>query len=196
MKGFSSVEELPKILYHGTELDSITSLETGIILNKGRKKTDFGQGFYLTGNKDQAENWALSRTRSKLNNENKSVAVVVSFSLDLSKLIKLNHKFFNEVNNEWAEFIYANRSLNSHLINNIDNKYDLVYGPLADGRNISLLVSKLERNDISFETFLEEIEGKNFPFPIDHQLSFHTERSITAITLNDIMEVKGYANQQ
>ncbi len=41
------------ILYHGG-----TERIEKPLCDKGRKNLDFGQGFYLTVLKDQAENWA------------------------------------------------------------------------------------------------------------------------------------------
>lgn len=44
-------------LYHGTNVDFET-----IDLQKSNKNKDFGQGFYLTADKDQAEQMAANKT--------------------------------------------------------------------------------------------------------------------------------------
>ena len=45
------------ILFHGTNL-----IIGKIDLNKGRARTDFGRGFYLSGKIGTAQSWAISKT--------------------------------------------------------------------------------------------------------------------------------------
>lgn len=189
---------MPKTLYHGTGFDSIKSLEKGILLNKGNKKTDFGQGFYLTSNLKQAKGWALSRMRAVIENtgDNSNRAVIISYEIDFDLIKKLNYLFFTDAEVEWAEFVYANRVLDYNLHHNLHQDYDFVYGPLADGNPITLLVSKLRRKEINLNQFNEKIVGNKFPFPRDHQMSVHSEEAISALTFKEIMEVSRYAKQK
>ncbi|WP_230116334.1 DUF3990 domain-containing protein [Bacillus velezensis] len=52
---------LPETLYHATTSDNIESIKNRIDLNECSEKTDFGQGFYLTTNVEQAVKWALRK---------------------------------------------------------------------------------------------------------------------------------------
>lgn len=65
----SNVFEGKQILYHGTIYDIP---QDGIELDECRKDTDFGQGFYLTTIRKQAEEWAL-RQYLNLNKRYKKV---------------------------------------------------------------------------------------------------------------------------
>ena len=87
-------------LYHGSN----TKIEK-IDLSKCRPYKDFGQGFYLTEIKEQAEKMA-SRTAHIYEGE----PIVTEFEFDESALTKLSVKQFDGPNEEWALFVLANRS--------------------------------------------------------------------------------------
>ncbi|MBW8350303.1 DUF3990 domain-containing protein [Bacillus sp. IITD106] len=188
---YKSIDEIPKILYHGTSSNNIESLKKGIILNIGNKKTDFGVGFYLTGNFKQARGWAISRQKAIMENtgETSAKAVIISYEVNHEILKELNYYLFSEANIHWAEFVYGNRALDFNVHHNQDKKYDFVYGPLADGSQITLLVSKLRRKEIDLAYFFEKIKGIKFPFPKDHQMSFHSIKAIKALSIKNIQEV-------
>ena len=65
-------------LYHGTDVEIDTPIP-----GKGRKGTDFGQGFYLTPHLESAVNMAHRVARRK----NSSGSVVMCYSLDENQLV-------------------------------------------------------------------------------------------------------------
>lgn len=113
------------IVYHGG-----TEIVDKPDCRLGRKNLDFGQGFYLTDIRDQAEKWAKNMSRSR----NKP-AVLNHYRLDRDAVIKEMHcKIFDAYDVQWLEFIIANRSGQ-----NIAKQYDYVEGGVANDRVIDTI---------------------------------------------------------
>ena len=88
-------------LYHG----SLTSVPHPLV-NVGRKDLDFGQGFYVTDIRTQAEEWANTlKDRSK----NPSVPVLNTYSYQDERESACNVLLFAEYNKEWLDFICSSR---------------------------------------------------------------------------------------
>lgn len=86
------------ILYHGTNVDfDVTEIK------KTKKYKDFGQGFYLTDLKSQAEELAAKRALIF-----GGFPIVQKYEFDERLLAASDIKFlkFDSVCAEWAEFIY------------------------------------------------------------------------------------------
>lgn len=157
------------ILYHGsnTKIDEID-------LNKCRKYKDFGQGFYCTTIKKQAEFMA-----ERVVKREGGIKTVNTFKLDESIFEdkELNIKKFDKPSKEWATFILNNRDRNFKLIDskecNTDNKYDLVIGPVADD-DIIVLFRTFVNGLIDIDTLIRELTYKE----LTDQYSFHTEKSL------------------
>lgn len=189
-KVFKTIDEIPKYLYHGTTSNHINSFKRGIRIDVSREVSDFGQGFYLTANYKQAENWAKSIHRSEVYYNGKEFdPVVIKYEMDHNIIKNTKTLLFSDTDNFWAEFIYANRALKKDLRNNINKNYDFVYGPLADGYRISLLIRQLDSGHIDFDSFTKRIQGYKFPFPVDHQMSFHSDRAVKSLELIQFLEV-------
>lgn len=158
------------ILYHGSNV-RIDKID----LERCRKYKDFGQGFYCTTIKKQAEFMAKRTTKR----EECGSPYVNSFELDESifneKDIKI--KKFDKPSKEWAQFILNNRDRNfrdiSNLECNFDNKYDLVIGPVADD-DIIVLFRTFVRGLIDIDTLIKELTYKE----LTDQYSFHTEKAV------------------
>lgn len=152
----------PLKLYHGTTgtfADGI--LHSGIDLAKSKLRSDFGRGFYMTRNLDQAKSHAnqvfrrlgaLAASRHGAT-PNPVCAAVVEYEVDRLVLSKLSHLAFVSASADWMAFVqHCRRTGGPHIPASMTN-YDLVYGPMAglDGR----------------------------PFPPDYeQLSLHTANAI------------------
>ena len=89
-------------LYHGSNM-----VIEQIDLSKCKPYKDFGQGFYLTAIREQAEQMAR-RTSAIYGGE----PVVTEFEFDETALNVLSVKTFEEPSEEWALFVMANRSKN------------------------------------------------------------------------------------
>ena len=139
---------------------------------------DFGQGFYLTVMKEQAEKMANRVARIY-----GGTPVLNLYEIDDSFMQAegLNIKDFGtETSEEWARFVRNNRSKNftdfSNLECNFDNKYDIVIGPIADD-DMALLFRQYENGVITFENMLSGMIYKK----TTNQYSFHTQKAISLL---------------
>ncbi len=110
------------ILYHGTNQDFDT-----INLEIGNRFKDFGQGFYLTTDKETAER--MARKKARLFG---GIPTVISYDFDRlsASTSTLRIKEFPEkATAEWIRFIAANRDRKEAHPN---HEYDIVSGPIAD----------------------------------------------------------------
>lgn len=153
-------------LYHGSTVDIIN-----IDLSKSKPNKDFGKGFYLSDNIQQAYEMAAYKAM-QLDME----PVVNIYEFDESILTDnskdLHIKCFKEYNEEWAKFIFANR-------NNVNSDtpvhdYDIVYGPIANDR-VGLQIRNYMEHNIDLQTFLER---PKYMKGITFQYFFGTERAI------------------
>ena len=147
-------------LYHGSN----TKIEK-IDLSKCRPYKDFGQGFYLTEIKEQAEKMA-SRTAHIYEGE----PIVTEFEFDESALTKLSVKQFDGPNEEWALFVLANRSKENQQPT---HSYDIVIGPVADD-DIAQLFRNFNDGYINLAMLVEGLKYKK----VSSQYFFHTEDAI------------------
>lgn len=153
-----------KILYHGSNL-SIGEIN----LQKGRKGKDFGQGFYLSEDINQAKKMAEIVTER----EEKGHPIVNCFSFDEALFAdkKIKTLSFDSYNKDWAEFILLNRNNKS---SRQAHHYDFVYGPIADekvGVQIRLFTQEL----ITIDAL---IKGLSFIKPT-FQYFFGTNKAIS-----------------
>lgn len=118
-------------LHHGSNM-GIDIID----LSKSKPGKDFGKGFYLNPDYDQALLWAKSRVRTLQEGE----PIVTTFEFDLDRAIEtgLEVKIFDDYTEEWAEFVVRNRR---NASGTSDSTFDIVIGPIADdnvGRQIQL----------------------------------------------------------
>lgn len=161
------------ILYHGSNVDIKT-----IDLAMCRPYKDFGKGFYLTELKEQAEKMA-KRVARIFGGE----PVVNCFKIDDSFLNNTDLKiknFGSETSEVWARFVMNNRSRNNTDYTNpecnLDNKYDIVIGPIAND-DMAVLFRQYENGIISFDNMLSGMIYKE----TTNQYSFHTEKAIALL---------------
>ena len=157
-------------LYHGSNVDI-----KEINLAMCRPYKDFGQGFYLTVIREQAENMAR-RVAMLYGGE----AVINQYDLDENTLTDRDLKIKNfgvKTSEEWARFVKNNRNRKftdvSSPESNMDNKYDIVIGPIANDA-MAVLFRQYENGMIDFDTMLKGMEYKE----TTNQYSFHTDRAI------------------
>jgi len=115
-------------LYHGT-----ISLFNKPDANKGKPFKDFGRGFYVSPEKQNAINIAsrnklIEESRNKRLKKTENVsAYLYTFELDLSILKDYSVKEFTNADKEWLLFVLANRSSRDK-----SHSYDVVIGPTAN----------------------------------------------------------------
>lgn len=151
------------ILYHGSNVE-IKEIDLG----RSSVGKDFGVGFYLTANKEQAERMASRRVRLY-----GGEPVVSAFEFDeaSAKADGLSQKEFLFYSKEWADFILANRANETRKQIHV---YDIVHGPIAND-DVGFQIRRLLAGIITIDMFLEELKYKK---GITFQYFFATERSI------------------
>lgn len=99
-----------------------------------RPYKDFGRGFYLTELKDQAAK--MAKRVAKIYGGNPIVNVYEINDGFLNEHGLNIRKFDDTPSEEWARFVMNNRSHSftdySNSECNLDNKYDIVVGPVAN----------------------------------------------------------------
>lgn len=179
-------------VFHGTISKHTISLAHGIDLTISDKYTDFGQGFYVTKDKHQAQRFA-SRL-SKLYNDkeqkkqqrnaayrpNSVRGIVFAYSLDTARLEKLRGYTFLSADDNWRKFVYNNRIDHSEYLlcdagynQQTPPNYQYVTGPLADGSMSDLELVKAGL--IKVAQFLDGI------VPIGDQIALHTNEAVNCI---------------
>ena len=153
------------VVYHG----SYTTIDD-IDLSFCRKGRDFGQGFYVTKIRSQAEDWAIRKGK-----QHKIEGVVTEFGFheELIDVFQLKVLRFEGYSKEWLDFIVANRNNKSHQQT---HDYDMVEGPVADD-DVATRIRDYLRGNVSKEQFLKELTHR---LP-SHQICFCTERSLPVL---------------
>ena len=158
-------------IYHG----SLEMVEHPMIL-KPNRKLDYGQGFYTTTSEKQAKEWVERRMLE--NNSNCGYINVYEF--DDKKLPELNSLIFPEPNEEWADFVMANRTKFDFTHN-----YGIVYGPVANDR-VYLQFGLYEAGAISVETLIRELKT----YKLVDQYLFHTDKALTALRFIESIKIE------
>lgn len=150
------------ILYHGSNVN-IEQIE----LEKSKPFKDFGKGFYLSDNEQQAMEMARFKAATLGGDP-----IVTRFEYEEKglKSSNLKVKHFYSYSDEWLDFIIANRE-GDH-----NETYDFVYGPIADDK-VGFQLRKfkdraIDKNElldrlkyikgITFQYFFGSIEALNF----------------------------------
>lgn len=156
-------------LFHGTNL-SIDKID----LSKCRPHKDFGLGFYTTELEDQAIKMARRVARIY---GGEPIVNVYDFDETILQSDEYSVKVFDANPDEkWARFVMNNRSISfndfTDINNNLDAKYDIVYGPIAND-DMAVLFRQYENKMISFEMLVSGMTYKR----LTNQCSFHTARA-------------------
>ncbi|MDE5848292.1 MAG: DUF3990 domain-containing protein [Muribaculaceae bacterium] len=152
-------------LYHGSNcrIDVID-------LAKSKPFKDFGKGFYLSDNEAQAMD--MANFKSLISGGN---PVVTGFEFDAMGLdsSRLKIKRFESYSDEWLDFIIANREGY-----NVE-KYDFVYGPIADDK-VGLQLRRYKDEVIDRAELLERLK---YMKGITFQYFFGSGDSIKYLTI-------------
>lgn len=158
------------ILYHGSNVEV---KEPKII--KSKRLLDFGTGFYLTSDYQQAEKWAV-RTTSR---REVGTPIISVFSVEECELEELKILTFGEANKEWLQYIANNRT--DKMARDF---YDIVIGPVANDQAIRTVNNYLKgyfNEDIAIQLLL--------PQKLKDQYNFKTEKALSRLNFNEAREV-------
>lgn len=174
--------------YHGTNLSSAFDIwNHGVNLNKSLSDLDFGKGFYVTDDKQKAINRAFKKTNDyNRRHHSKEDPYLVEVTIEDDLWPNMSTKFFTPREKDWFYFVINNRLKLSYLkehnidYHNKDNKYDIVFGEIADG-DIATIANDINNNVIDYRSLdFSSIIPQNGTF-YGNQYSFHTEKSLTCI---------------
>ena len=154
-------------LYHGSTQDI-----DHIDLQKSRPNKDFGRGFYLSADRQQA--WRMAEFKA-LTEGGSPVMNTYCFDEQVLSSGELRVLTFESYTRDWAEFIFLNRNNPSAKS---AHDYDIVYGPIANDR-VGVQIGKYEAGDITLDQFLENLK---YMKGITFQYYFGTERAIAKLT--------------
>ena len=141
-------------LYHGSYIEVPTPL-----VGLGRKKVDFGQGFYLTNLPDQAKAWAATIAERK---GRRVKPIVSAYTLDYTSVKNAGFrvKVFDAYNLEWLDYV-----IDCRRGGELQKQYDIVEGGVAND-NVIDTVEDYENNIITAEQALGQLRYKK----VNHQI--------------------------
>jgi len=143
-------------LYHGSNV----AIER-IDLSRSKRGKDFGQGFYLNANPDQAMAMAIRTT--KFLNDGQPTLSCFEFDEEEANKLGLNIKKFSDYSEEWAEFVVMNRKNGSDIP---AHPYDIVIGPIADD-TVGVQIRRYIMGYLSASALVEELK-----FQGDHAVQY------------------------
>ena len=155
-------------LYHGSNME-IEEID----FSKSKVGKDFGCGFYLSADKEQARELA----EKKVAQLGVGVPVVNIYEFDEASLHRpdLSVLQFDSYSREWAEFVLMNRRNRTRVPS---HQYDIVIGPIADDA-VGLQIRRLTSGLIDMELFLQELK---YMKGITMQFFFGTEKAVQCLT--------------
>lgn len=158
-------------LYHGSNV-----IVKRPRFNVGRPTHDFGQGFYLTSNFEQAKKWSRHKIRinPQFSKGNPYKFLVSEFLIDEKALLRISIKKFNAPDHEWLNYVVKNRK---SLAFAKKRDYDLIVGPVVDGIGSWITLDKYFKKRITYKQTIEEISPEN----LKDQWVFKSQKSISLL---------------
>ncbi len=153
------------LLYHGSNVGVRNP-----IIQITKRNLDFGDGFYLTTDLEQAKKWALLVTERR-----KSGKAIVSV-FEYNEYNDLKIKKFDEPKKEWLEYVVSNRK---RLFDN-NNKYDIIIGPVANDNSMPVITLYL--NGVLTEN--EAVE-RLLPQKLTDQIVFKNDISLRELKFKE-----------
>ncbi|MCD8307071.1 MAG: DUF3990 domain-containing protein [Clostridia bacterium] len=150
------------LLYHGSNVEVSNPDAT-----HSRKQVDFGGGFYLTSDIDQAKRWAVSTTFKR----GTGTPIVSVFNLDEQKLTNFVVLRYEGPTKEWLDYVVHNRRTGE------PDQYDVVIGLVANDNVVRTLNDYME--DGNAEIAIMRLETQT----LTDQYAFRTDRALAAIEL-------------
>lgn len=151
-------------LYHGTNVEF-----NEIDLTKSKVGKDFGCGFYLSANREQA--MELAKRKTEQSGEGDPKVYEYEFDETLLQGNELLVQNFGEYSREWAEFVLANRR---NRTRDAVHPYDVVIGPIAND-TVGFQIRRFTAGIIDMERFIQELQ---YMRGISFQYFFGTEKAI------------------
>lgn len=150
-------------LYHGSNVE----IEV-IDFSKSKPGKDFGVGFYLSPDEEQAYEMAMKKARLLGGNP-----IVTRYEFDeaAAKADGMAYLRYEKYCLEWGQFVHSNRKNKTRVSL---HSFDIIYGPIAND-DIGLQMRRIDARLIDWEQFVKELEHKGGE---TYQYFFGTERSL------------------
>lgn len=155
-------------LYHGSN----QMIEVPDLVHSKPFK-DFGCGFYLSPDKQQA--WDLAFQKVSQTQLGKAEVTEFLFDETVMQSPDLKVLTYPDYCEEWALFVLKNRDKNGQQP---VHDYDIVYGPIADD-GVTYQLRRYEGGVISLQRLVEELK---YAKGITFQYYFGTERALKLLT--------------
>jgi hypothetical protein len=155
-------------LYHGSNVE-ISHIELAF----SHKGKDFGRGFYLNPDRNQA--MSMAERVARISGVGTPIINVYEFDEALlHQSNELNIKLFDDYCSEWADFVVTNRKNDSNIQ---AHNYDIVVGPIAND-TVGVQIRRYIMGYISVDKLIEELRYSG-----NHaiQYFFGTERAISLL---------------
>ena len=155
-------------LYHGSNVEvKNPSLEYS------SRTRDFGAGFYLTSNLEQAEVWAHKKAL-KLKDGKPYISI---FTFDENSDLKI--MYFSNPSEEWFDYVVKNRK------NIADGKedYDVVIGPIANDSTFEVLNLYI-RGILTKEQAIIQLKT----FKLKDQYTFKTNKALKNLKYEGVLK--------
>lgn len=153
------------ILFHGSNVD-ITEIDLSMS-NVGK---DFGCGFYLSSDREQA--LAQARRKAELLGTGTPTLNVYDFDENCLDSSEMSVASFDGYTEEWANFVLKNRR---NFTRKQAHDYDIVIGPIANDA-VGYQIRRYTSGIIGMEKFLEELK---YMKGITMQYFFGTEKALS-----------------
>ena len=158
------------LLYHGS---NVVVYEPKII--KSQRFLDFGAGFYMTSDFEQARKWAV-RTAAR---REEGVATISVFELSDDYVDRVKVRTFARPDRDWLRYITVHRTGNPPA-----DDYDMVVGPVANDQAIRTVNNYLKGY------FPEEVAIKLLlPQKLKDQYLFRTEKALSLLAFKEAKHV-------
>lgn len=155
------------LLYHGS---NVKVCKPKII--KSKRLLDFGIGFYLTSDFDQAKKWAERTT----NRRNEGLPQVSVFQLDESKINSLKLLVFESADIDWLNYVSKNRTDEY-----FSDTFDIVIGPVANDqafRTVNNYLKGYFSQEIALELLL--------PQKLKDQYAFKSKKALSHLKFKEV----------
>lgn len=158
------------VLFHGS---NIVVREPKIL--KSQRFLDFGAGFYMTSDFEQARKWAV-RTAAR---REEGVATISVFEINDDYVDRVKVRTFARPDRDWLRYITVHRTGNPPA-----DDYDMVVGPVANDQAIRTVNNYLKGY------FPEEVAIKLLlPQKLKDQYLFRTEKALNLLAFKEAREV-------
>ena len=154
------------LLYHGS---NVIVYEPKII--KSQRFLDFGAGFYMTSDFEQARKWAVRTTARRED----GVATISVFEISDDYVDRVKVLTFARPDRDWLRYITAYRTGNPPV-----DDYDMVVGPVANDQAIRTVNNYLKgyfSEDVAIKLLL--------PQKLKDQYLFRTEKALKLLVFKE-----------